>query len=315
MAINHKTQPSPEEKIWVALAHGSVLFFMFGPIVPLVIWSTQRKKSIYAAFQSLQALGYQITCYWLWMVLGPIVMIGFSVIFIFLASFLTRFSNSPDYLAALFPILMPIAIFGLFGLYFLLGFLGGMLCLTGRDFRYPFLGKWLAHFVKYQPTSEESLSEENEDRFIAAMGHATAIITMWGLIIPLIVWLAEKDRSRLIRFQALQAVIYQGIGALTYFGGLLLYMISFFGLMVVSIASEPSAGNGTIPWAGLLFLLPILLFIILFFIVGLIYLALAVWASVRVLRGHNYHYPILGGFLARRMMPDRNELSRVSYEK
>jgi uncharacterized Tic20 family protein len=58
-----------DERIMAALAHGSILLPMTGVIAPIVIWITQREKSRYVAFQSLQALLFQLILIVAW-VLG-----------------------------------------------------------------------------------------------------------------------------------------------------------------------------------------------------------------------------------------------------
>ena len=53
------TAASSDEKILAALAHGSVFLMFLGPVVPVILWVTQRKKSNYVSFHALQAMGYQ----------------------------------------------------------------------------------------------------------------------------------------------------------------------------------------------------------------------------------------------------------------
>ena len=47
-----------DERIIAALAHASAIFPMWGAIAAIVIWATQKEKSVYVAFQSLQAVVY-----------------------------------------------------------------------------------------------------------------------------------------------------------------------------------------------------------------------------------------------------------------
>jgi uncharacterized Tic20 family protein len=48
-------KPASEERIIAALAHLSALALGIGMVVPAILWTSQREKSKYAAFQSLQA--------------------------------------------------------------------------------------------------------------------------------------------------------------------------------------------------------------------------------------------------------------------
>jgi uncharacterized Tic20 family protein len=290
-----------DEKIWAALAHASVLLFFFGPLIPLVVWSTQRRKSSFVSFHALQAMSYQVLWYWFWILVGPVLMMLLFGAFILLAALSPTSADEPGVFALGMQVVIWGGILGSFALYMLLGVVGAGFCVAGREFRYPLMGRWTARFLDYQAGGATSLNEANEDRLVASLGHATAIITLWGLIFSLIAWVSEKERSLLLRFQLLQAVIYQGIGAVGYMGAMMLYMVMVFGMMAVMFSFDSSAPENLGPLAAVLFILPILFIFFVFFVLGPIFLLLASWASLRVLRGHDYHYPFLGRFLARRM--------------
>src|SRR5258706_15014326 len=68
-------QPTSEEKFWAVLSHLSVFAGGIGLIIPTYGWAENRTKSNYAAFQSLQALGYQSLGYTLWTLLYLLVLI------------------------------------------------------------------------------------------------------------------------------------------------------------------------------------------------------------------------------------------------
>jgi uncharacterized Tic20 family protein len=173
-------------------------------------------------------------------------------------------------------------------------------CLARRDFQYPFVGVRLARLVGYSPAEPTPLSEEGEDRFLAAIAHSTAIITLWGIVFPVLVWATEKERSPLLRFQALQAAIFQTLGTLAYFFGTGLYMLLVFGMMaVLMIAGQAATPDATIPAAALI-TLPVLCLASVGLLLGPLYFILASWAALRILRGRDYRYPLLGNFLTRR---------------
>jgi dolichyl-phosphate-mannose--protein O-mannosyl transferase len=43
-----------------ALAHGGILLFGMGLVAAIVLWVTQKEKSRYVAFQTLQAAAYHL---------------------------------------------------------------------------------------------------------------------------------------------------------------------------------------------------------------------------------------------------------------
>src|ERR1043165_8953429 len=59
--------PNTEERIWAVFAHLSALALGMGLLLPIIGWSEQRRKSKYASFQCLQALGYQSLGYTVWL--------------------------------------------------------------------------------------------------------------------------------------------------------------------------------------------------------------------------------------------------------
>lgn len=58
------TNHTSDEKMYAALAHGSVIFSFLGSIGPILVWLFQRNKSKYASFHALQAMGFQVISFW-----------------------------------------------------------------------------------------------------------------------------------------------------------------------------------------------------------------------------------------------------------
>jgi uncharacterized Tic20 family protein len=297
--------PSPDEKMMAALAHGSVLLSFFGPIVPALLWNSQRRKSSYVNFHALQALGYQAMFFWFWLI--AVFGIAFlSIVLIIPMSIF--FDNASSNITAAPFLIQPIifvGIFSIFGLYFLIGFIGAILCFTGREFHYPLLGKWLERYLSHGSDSEVEFNEAQEDNWVAGMCHAMAILQLWGIVLPLIVWVTQKERSIRLKFQAMQAMAYQGAAFIAYLIGMMVYMLFFFGMLFVIIAGGAlSTRNEISAPFGIVFLVIFLVMMIFGVLVTLIvplYQLFALIASISVIRGNNYHYPVLGKFLEQRM--------------
>jgi uncharacterized Tic20 family protein len=297
---------SSDERVWACLAHASALLFFFGPLLPVIVWFTQREKSRYAAFHALQAMAYQVLFFSVWVAVIPILMACGMGTMIPLLALTAQGSQASNAVPALFPFAI-FAVWGIlfagFGLYVVGALIAGAFCLAGRDVRYPLVGLWLANLVGYAPGSGSALDEQKEDHFVAAVGHSTAILLLWGALVPLIVWITQKERSPRLSFQALQAAVYQGLGALAYFIGGGLYLVSGFGLMIsLALGNQSNASAPPSP-VVLLLLLPVLCFVFIFLLLGPLYQLFAFIASLRVLRGDDYSYPLLGKMLRRRMQP------------
>lgn len=60
--MNERTEtsrgPTQDERIMAAVAHATVIWPTLGLLAPLVIWGTQREKSPFVGFQSIQAAAY-----------------------------------------------------------------------------------------------------------------------------------------------------------------------------------------------------------------------------------------------------------------
>lgn len=301
-----KHLPTSDEKMMAALAHGSVLLSFLGPIVPVIFWSSQRRKSEYVRFHALQALGYQVISFWFWMfaifgivVLSMIIVIPLSVL-------IERHSSDTSFFPFIIQPFIFIGIFGVFGLYFLLGFIGAVFSFLGRDFRYPLLGNWLERYLKHDADPNTEINDEQEDNWVGGMCHMTAILQMWGMILPIIVWFTQKDGSVRLRFQAMQAAIYQGIAFVVYVLWTMLYFLLLGGMFFVTIIGSLLGDGGQVPpfVGGIMIIVLIIVFIFAMManLAGPLYLIFALIAAVRVVRGKNHHYPVLGNIIEKRMM-------------
>jgi uncharacterized Tic20 family protein len=297
---------TPEEKLHAALAHGSVIFSFFGPIGPVIVWLLQRRKSKYVSFHALQAMGYQVFTFWIWILMS----IFFPLLFLVLlvpGMFLLEDTQYFDIFPFIFQVVFLIALFGMLGLYMLIGLVGAGFCIAGKDFRYPVLGHWLAKYLNDGNASEAEFSQEREDAWVAAVCHATAAIFMWGIAVPVIVWFTHRARSLRLGFQALQAAAYQGLAIVAYFIGVALYLFLFFAMMAALIlggALTSDAGAEMPDWAGVGFFIVMLLFGLIWLVAMVAtptYYILSGVGSLRTLRGHDFRYPLMGRWIARKM--------------
>jgi uncharacterized Tic20 family protein len=198
-----------------------------------------------------------------------------------------------------------VTVFGLMGLTFITGIAGAVYCLVGRDFRYPILGKWLERYLSYDPDPETQIVESQEDNWVSGVCHATAVLQLWGVVTPLIVWFSQKERSARLRFQSMQAFVYQLIAFAAYMLGMVVYMVFFFG-MFSSLVLGSSLGGGRdlegVPALMMLLFFAVMMLFWLFFMIAMpIYYLVAGWAGIRAIRGHHFRYPILGKIIERRM--------------
>ncbi len=295
MRIN--TKPSVSERLWAVVAHLSALTLGIGLPLAVIGWSENRRKSRYAAFHSLQALGYQTLGYTLWLILTLVVVVGSSFGFVAGLENIDTLEADLNAWTAGYSLFL----FGLTALYLVPPLVAAVACALGMDFRYPLMGNRLARYVGYEAAAEsEWLNEEHEDRWIASMGHFAIIIVPWGLLAPITAWALQGKRSHFLKFQSVQTLAYQ-------FGVLLLYgaagFFYFFGLIVffVTIGFEGETVNSTGAAAGAIVFLVSLLCSLLIVLVAPLLHILGQWAGYRVLKGDAYRYPILGRIVEKRL--------------
>jgi uncharacterized Tic20 family protein len=291
------TTPTTEDRIWAVFAHLSALSFGMGILLPVVGWSDQRRKSNYASFQCLQALGYQSVGFTVWVLSYLVIVILASIIL--LVIFETQ-GNSQGSNVALSPglIIFLIIVFGAFAVYFVLPILAAVACALGRDFRYPVIGDRLARYLEYDPAQKSEkeawLHEDHEFRWVAAMGHFSILIVLWGMLAPLTAWIVQGKNSFFLTFQSMQTLVYQALTTVIYVIGGFLYVIG----IVLLFASMGAIGGPNLNSS--MGIVSVVVLSVSFLIAAVLILSVPLlhivgqWAGYRVLKGDNYQYPWIG---------------------
>jgi uncharacterized Tic20 family protein len=289
------TSPTSEDRVWAVISHLSSLAFGMGIVVPIIGWSDQRRKSNYASFQSLQALGYQSLGFTIW-VLSYLVLIIIASILLLVD--LRAGGGNTNEVPAAGMIVFFIVLFGFFALYLVLPIIGAVACALGKDFRYPFMGDRLARYLDYNPvqSSEEPvwLNEDHEFRWVAAMGHFSILIVIWGMLAPLTTWALFGKRKYFLKFQSIQTLVYQAAATVLFFGGVVLYSVGFLLLIAATGAMGSSDFNSGPGIAEMVIMIVILLIsAIVLLLIPFLHI-LGQWAGYRVLKGEDYRYPLVG---------------------
>jgi len=290
-----------EDRIWAVISHLSSLAFGMGILLPIVGWSDRRRKSNYAAFQSLQALGYQSLGFTVW-ILSYLVLVIVGVIILIIMSFQAESAGQRfDPRFGPGTMLFFIVIFGFFAIYFLLPIIAAIACAFGKDFRYPILGDRLARYLDHEPTqiteAPRWLNEDHEFRWVAGMGHFSILIMLWGMLAPLTTWILYDKRSPFLKFQSIQTLIYQAGTTILYFAGIFIYFFGFLLLFVLmGVKGVPNFNSSEGMFGILVFGLTLLISFVLILIVPLLHI-LGQWAGYRVLKGDDYHYPLIGNLV------------------
>jgi uncharacterized Tic20 family protein len=265
-----------------------------GIVLPIIGWSDQRRKSNYASFQSLQALGYQSLGFTIWVLSYLVIVIVASIIMLVVFGSGNNTTEVPT--AAL--IVFFLVVFGFFALYLVLPIIGAVACALGRDFRYPSMGKRLTRYLNYDPMQNPEkqiwLNEDHEFRWVAAAGHFSILIVIWGMLAPLTTWALFGKRSHFLKFQSVQTLAYQVGATVLFFGGAILYSIGLFFLVAATSAIGDPNLNSSLGMIGAVILGIILLIAVIVLLLVPFLHILGQWAGLRVLKGDDYHYPWFG---------------------
>lgn len=149
-----------------------------------------------------------------------------------------------------------------------------------------------------------SPNPNQDERVMAALAHVAAILPLMGVIAPIIIWVTQREKSRYVAFQALQAVAYQLSMIVAWMIGMGCYFCSFFAMFLsIPLASS----SGTTPPVNTLFSLG---FIIPFLVLGLIFLGVfafmvyGIVGAINAFQGKPFGYVFIGQRVERFMQQE-----------
>jgi uncharacterized Tic20 family protein len=144
-------------------------------------------------------------------------------------------------------------------------------------------------------TSESTLPTQDE-RIMGALPHISVLIPYIGVIVPIMIWVTQKDKSRFVYFQALQAAAYQLVLFVATLLGWGCYILSFI-LLIPTMTFIQSSSE----WPALaatFFPFCVLGLIGLGWLFFLIY---GIVAAIQVFQGKDFRYIVIGDQVERFM--------------
>jgi uncharacterized Tic20 family protein len=151
-----------------------------------------------------------------------------------------------------------------------------------------------------------SLTTQDE-RVMAGLAHLSALIPMMGMIAPIVIWVTQKENSKYVAFQSLQALAYQITMVIASFIGWACYGISFFGIFfTIPFAATPGSTEQVSPLAIVPALFPFLTFGLIFFS-GFILIGYAIYGGVRAFMGKPFRYLLVGNWVDRYLNPQKKQ--------
>ena len=133
-----------------------------------------------------------------------------------------------------------------------------------------------------------------EERLMAAISHAAVIVSGPGILVGLVIWLTQREKSAYAARHGLQAAVYQLLGFIAIIALWFLWGFFYFLTFIPIIANADRYQDAPPPifWVGMGSMIIPIAFMVIWAIYGL-------WGALRCLQGHDFNYAILGKYLPR----------------
>lgn len=136
---------------------------------------------------------------------------------------------------------------------------------------------------------------QQDEKILAALSHASALLPFWGIIASIVIWATQKDKSKFVAFQALQAVAYQFVGILGFLLTGVCYMCSIFAFPLMTAIALPTADSSAdfSPLALIPMTFPFAV-MALAMLVWVVFVAYGIVGAVLSLQGKDFRYLLVG---------------------
>jgi uncharacterized Tic20 family protein len=131
-----------------------------------------------------------------------------------------------------------------------------------------------------------------EECLMASIAHASVIIFGPGILVGVLIWLTQKEKSSFASGQGLQATIYQLLGMIVIMALWIVWGI-FYALTWIPLMQTPEQFEDAPPpifWIGLASMVVPLIVMLAWALYGL-------WGALKTLRGRDFRYVLIGNLL------------------
>jgi len=134
---------------------------------------------------------------------------------------------------------------------------------------------------------------------MAGLSHVSAILPFMGVIAPIVIWVTQKEKSKYVYSQALQALAFQLSMILAWFIGMGCYFVSIFSTFITAIlTTSSSATQSDQPLFILTFLIPMLVFVLIS-VGGFAFIVYGMVGAVMAFQGKPFRYILIGKWVER----------------
>lgn len=134
-----------------------------------------------------------------------------------------------------------------------------------------------------------------EERLMAALAHGSIVVNGLGILVGLVVWITQREKSAYAAEHGLQAAVYQLLGMIVivalWVAWGIFYAISF--IPMIQHAERYKDAPPPIFWVGFSSM-------VIPFAVMIVWGAYGLWGAYKAWRGEEFRYVIIGSRLAGR---------------
>ncbi len=145
---------------------------------------------------------------------------------------------------------------------------------------------------------------KSDEKIMAALSHGSIILPMWGLIASIFIWVFQKDKSAYVRFQALQALVFQVVLIFAYFVGFACYFCTFFANFgTIFLFAGSNSSEAPPPFFLGTFFLPFGA-MALIFVMSFVFIIYGIVGAIMTAQGKDFRYIVIGNRVERFLQQD-----------
>ncbi len=137
-----------------------------------------------------------------------------------------------------------------------------------------------------------SNNPSREECMMAMIAHASVVIFGPGILVGVLIWLTQKEKSSYASNHGLQAALFQLLGMIL---TMVLWVVwgIFYALTWIPLMKNPEQFEAAPPpifWIGMASMVVPLIFMLVWTLYGL-------WGALKTLRGREFRYALIGKLL------------------
>ncbi len=133
----------------------------------------------------------------------------------------------------------------------------------------------------------QSVEPASEEKILALFSHLS--IFLGGIVLPIIFWAINKDKSRFVRFHSLQAIFFHIAYVVILVALIIILVMVGIGLGILSAGTFAAGKDG-----GVFILIAMIIFYGFIFLSIFVFIGFGIYVGVKSYKGELSRYPVIG---------------------